>query len=923
VAYPFEQIEQRWQAYWKEQATFSAQYPSDKPNYYVLDMFPYPSGAGLHVGHPLGYIASDIYTRYKRLQGFNVLHPMGYDAFGLPAEQYAIQTGQHPAKTTAVNMKRYREQLDAIGLSFDWSRQVVTSDPAYYKHTQATFIDLFEHWYDRSQNKARPIAELVAHFTEQGTDQLDAATENVRQFSGQDWQGLSEQQQADILQDYRLAYQADLMVNWCPALGTVLANDEVKEGLSVRGGHPVEQKSMRQWCLRITAYAQRLLDGLDSLDWPLPLKEMQRNWIGRSTGAQIQFAIHGLAEEGFDIFTTRPDTLYGVSFMVLAPESEWVERLTTAEQKQIVETYLEKTKNRSERERMTETKKVSGVFTGSYAIHPLTNEKIPIWIGDYVLGGYGTGAIMAVPAHDSRDHAFAKHFDLPIIPVVDAGNDHDFSESSFDAKDGKMINSELIDGLDVSVAIGKITDHLVENKIGYAKVNYKLRDATFSRQRYWGEPIPIYYQDGIAKAVDKKDLPLELPEVDQYLPTEDGDPPLGRAKDWSYQGHPLEMSTMPGFAGSSAYFLRYMDPHNNEALIDKAVVDYWKQVDFYVGGSEHATGHLLYSRFWNMFLFDQGKISHSEPFKKLINQGMIQGRSNFVYRLKGTQTYISKDLINDQEVTPIHVDISLVSNDYLDTEKFKAWRPEFAQADFQLKDGKYLCGVATEKMSKSMFNVVNPDDIIAQYGADAFRLYEMFLGPVEQSKPWNTQGIEGIGRFLNKFYRLFYNDEGALDIEEGGPSKEELKVLYTLVKKIQTDLENFSLNTAVSAFMICLNDLNKLKCRKRSVLEPFVICLSPFAPHLAEQIWSDLGQQESISFAQFPDYDESYLVEDTHKYPVSVNGKLKFVLEISLDADKAEIEKQVLASEEGQKLLADKSIKKTIIVPKKIVNFVI
>ncbi len=919
MAYSANDIEPKWQKFWAENKTFEANVDTSKPKYYVLDMFPYPSGAGLHVGHPLGYIASDIYTRYKRLQGFNVLHPMGYDAFGLPAEQYAIQTGQHPAVTTEANSKRYREQLDAIGLSFDWSKEVYTCDPKYYKHTQWAFIQLFDHYFNTETNKADSIENLVKTFEASGNINVPAHHSCEEEFTAEEWKSFDEKRQREVLLDYRLAYLADTMVNWCAKLGTVLANDEVKEGLSVRGGYPVEQKKMQQWSLRISAYADRLLQNLENLDWPEPLKEMQRNWIGRSEGAEMDFQVEG--KESMKIFTTRADTVFGVTFMVLAPESELVDLYTTDEQRTDVDAYLKATKAKSERERMTDVKKVSGVFSGSYAIHPFNGKKIPIWIADYVLGGYGTGAIMAVPAHDSRDYSFAKHFDLEIIPLVEGC---DVSEESYDAKEGKVINSDFLNGMDIKDAIKKAIDRVEKDGLGKKTINFRLRDAIFSRQRYWGEPFPVYYKDGAPYMLDESELPLELPEVDKYLPTEDGDPPLGRAKNWQTKdGHPLEMSTMPGFAGSSAYFLRYMDPNNENELVSKEANDYWQNVDFYVGGSEHATGHLLYSRVWNMFLFDIGKICKEEPFQKLVNQGMIQGRSNFVYRVKGTNKFVSKGLKGKYETTEIHVDVNIVNNDVLDTEAFKNWRPDYADADFELEDGKYICGWAQEKMSKSLFNVVNPDQIIADYGADTLRLYEMFLGPVEQSKPWITSGIEGVYRFLQKYWRLCYGDGDQLILEDKEETDEELKTLHKTIKKTKEDLENFSLNTTVSAFMICVNELQKMKSNNKRIIEKLTVIMSPYAPHITEQVWRDLGNNESISFAQFPEHDEKYLVESNYSYPISVNGKMKFLLDLPLDLGKDEIEKAVMENEKVQVLIEGKTLKKVIIVPKKIVNLVV
>ncbi|WP_436415226.1 leucine--tRNA ligase [Petrimonas sp.] len=1105
--YNFGEIEKRWQQYWVDHQTYKVTEDASKPKFYVLDMFPYPSGAGLHVGHPLGYIASDIYSRYKRLKGFNVLHPMGYDAYGLPAEQYAIQTGQHPAITTKNNIARYREQLDKIGFSYDWSREVQTCDPEYYKWTQWAFIKMFHSYYCNQAQQARPIEELVEVFSQQGTAGLDLAQTEPMSFSAEEWNAKTEKEQQEILMNYRIAYLGDTMVNWCPALGTVLANDEVSEGLSIRGGYPVEQKKMRQWCLRVSAYAQRLLDGLDNVDWTESLKETQRNWIGRSEGAVMHFDLspdpspqergektspptplhkRGESEEpinkvesnkgsfvptaskeqwklliniakeyrshqteaedmlwqklrakktgykirrqhiisgyiadfinlekgviievdggvhlrkeqkekddfrtsvleecgfkvirftneevlsdvesvtrkikdfldlvpssrvvdtsaspplscgegqgerlGFDIFTTRPDTIFGVTFMVLAPESELVEQLTTDEQRQEVEAYIQKTKKRTERERIAD-KSVSGVFSGSYASHPFTGEPLPIWISDYVLAGYGTGAIMAVPGHDSRDYAFAKHFNLPIIPLIEGC---DISEESFDAKEGILMNSDFLNGLTVKEAIVKAIDEIENRELGIRKVNFRLRDAIFSRQRYWGEPFPIYYKDGMPYTLPESELPLELPEVDKYLPTESGEPPLGRAKNWYYtplscgegQGerrYPLELSTMPGFAGSSAYYLRYMDPRNNEALVSTEANEYWRNVDLYIGGTEHATGHLIYSRFWNKFLYDLGVSCEQEPFKKLVNQGMIQGRSNFVYRIKNTNTFASLNLKDQYDVTPIHVDVNIVHNDILDMEAFRSWNPEYKTAEFILEDGKYICGWAVEKMSKSMFNVVNPDDIVENYGADTLRLYEMFLGPLELSKPWDTNGIDGVHRFLRKLWNLFHVN-GEFSISDEEPTKEELKALHKLIKKVAFDIENFSFNTSVSAFMICVNELSQLKCNKRAILSDLLICLAPFAPHITEELWHKLGNEQTICDAKFPELNEEYLKEDVFAYAISFNGKSRFVLEFSADASNEEIEKTALEHPNSQKWLDGKTPKKVIIVPKKIVNVVV
>ena len=917
--YNFKEIERKWQSYWADHGTFKVKEDASKPKYYVLDMFPYPSGAGLHVGHPLGYIASDIYSRYKRLCGFNVLHPMGYDAFGLPAEQYAIQTGQHPAVTTKRNIDRYRGQLDRIGFSYDWSREVRTCDPEYYKWTQWAFLKMFSHWYDRSQEKARPISELENIFEREGNSSVNAACGEVPAFTGDEWKGFSEKERADILMNYRIAYQGETSVNWCPALGTVLANDEVKDGYSVRGGHPVEQKKMLQWQLRVSAYAERLLSDLEELEWTDSLKDMQRNWIGKSKGAELVFRVsNGQEEYDMVIFTTRADTVFGVTFMVLAPESEWVEKLTTPDNREAVEKYLDAVRKRTERERMAETRRVTGVFTGSYAVNPLTGEKVPVWVSDYVLAGYGTGAIMAVPAHDSRDYAFAREFGLPVIPLIEGC---DVSESSFDAKEGIMCNSGFLNGMKVSEAIPAAIEYVEKHGIGKAKVNYRLRDAIFSRQRYWGEPFPIYFKDGIAVPLPESSLPLELPEVDKFLPTETGEPPLGRAKGWEYEGCPLELSTMPGFAGSSAYYLRYMDPHNGEALVSKEADEYWRNVDLYIGGTEHATGHLIYSRFWNKFLYDLGYVCEKEPFKKLVNQGMIQGRSNFVYRIKGTNTFVSYNLKDGYDTMQLHVDINLVYNDRLNIEAFRKWMPDFADAEFILENGEYVCGYAVEKMSKSMYNVVNPDDVCDTYGADTLRLYEMFLGPLEQSKPWDTKGIDGVYRFLKKLWRVFFEGD-ALALSEDAPSAQELKVLHRLIGKVRSDIESFSFNTAVSAFMIALNDLTALKCRKRAILEPFIIVLSPFAPHISEELWKALGHDGSISFAFYPEYIEKYTIENDVIYPVSFNGKRRFEISLAKGLPREAVEDAVKAHPDFAKYLGEASVKKIIVVPDKIVNIV-
>ncbi len=918
MEYNFNEIEKKWQEYWKQNKIYKVTEDKNKLKYYVLDMFPYPSGAGLHVGHPLGYIASDIYSRYKRLKGFNVLHPMGYDAYGLPAEQYAIQTGQHPAITTDQNIARYREQLDKIGFCFDWDREVKTCEPEYYHWTQWAFVKMFNSYYCNDEQQARPIEELIDVFKQQGTKDLNIACSEELHFTAEEWNSKTEKEQQEILLNYRIAYLADTMVNWCPALGTVLANDEVSEGVSVRGGHPVEQKLMRQWSLRVSAYAQRLLDGLDKIDWTDSLKETQKYWIGRSEGAEMKFSVKD-SDIQLEIFTTRADTIFGVTFMVLAPESEYVKQLVTSEHQESVNTYLDQVKRRTERERISD-RRVTGVFTGSYAINPFNGSEIPIWISDYVLAGYGTGAIMAVPGHDSRDYAFAKHFNLPIIPLIEGC---DISEESFDAKEGIMINSGFLNGLTVKEAIARTKEYIEDNELGKVKVNYRLRDAIFSRQRYWGEPFPIYYKDGMPYTVDEKDLPIQLPEVDKFLPTEKGEPPLGRAKNWTYKGYPLELCTMPGFAGSSAYYIRYEDPNNNNGLVNKEVNEYWRNVDLYIGGTEHATGHLIYSRFWNKFLFDLGIVCEDEPFKKLINQGMIQGRSNFVYRIKDTNTFVSLNLKEKYDVTAIHVDVNIVHNDQLDLEAFKKWRPEFATAEFILEDGKYLCGWAVEKMSKSMFNVVNPDDIVEKYGADTLRLYEMFLGPLEQSKPWDTNGIDGVHRFLRKLWNLFYKGE-ELSLSDEKPSPEELKSLHKLIKKVSYDIENFSFNTSVAAFMICVNELGSLKCNKKTILSDLVIVLASFAPHIAEELWQvALGNSTTVCDAGFPDCNEEYLKESNVNYTVSFNGKARFTLEFPVDAPADEVEKTVLTHESSQKWLEGKTPKKVIVVPNKIVNVVL
>ena len=921
--YNFKDIESRWKEYWVKNKVYKVEVDPTRPKFYVLDMFPYPSGAGLHVGHPLGYIASDIYSRFKRLNGFNVLHPMGYDSYGLPAEQYAIQTGQHPAVTTDKNIARYREQLDKIGFCYDWDREVRTCDPGYYKWTQWAFIRMFESYYCNRARRAMPIADLEAHFDRCGTADLDVACSAELSFTADEWKAMDTHARRETLMNYRIAYLGNTMVNWCPELGTVLANDEVVDGVSVRGGYPVVQKVMRQWCLRVSAYAQRLLDGLDGLDWTDSLKETQRNWIGRSEGAEMQFRIKG-SDEAITIFTTRADTIFGVTFMVLAPESEWVARLTTPECRAEVEAYLEATRKRTERERMAD-RRVTGVFSGAYAINPLTGEPIPIWISDYVLAGYGTGAIMAVPAHDSRDYAFARAFNLPIIPLIEGC---DVSEQSYDAKEGHVINScgngLDLNGLDVKDAIARTKQFVESQGIGRVKVNYRLRDAIFSRQRYWGEPFPVYYKDGDPYMLDESQLPLLLPEVDKFLPTETGEPPLGRAKGWQTpEGHPLELNTMPGFAGSSAYYLRYMDPHNDQALVSAEADAYWQNVDIYVGGTEHATGHLIYSRFWNKFLFDIDVSATEEPFKKLINQGMIQGRSNFVYRIKDTNTFVSLGLKDQYDVTPIHVDVNIVSADILDIEAFRAWRPDYADAEFILEDGKYICGWAVEKMSKSMFNVVNPDMIVDRYGADTLRMYEMFLGPIDQSKPWDTNGIDGVHKFLRRTYRLFHDAEGNLAAADTPATTEQLKALHRGIRKITDDIERFAFNTCISRFMIMLGELSDLKCNSREVLEPFTVLLAPFAPHIAEELWHELGHDTSVCDAKWPACDESLLVEDTVNYPVSFNGKTRFMIALPAGMQPKQIEEAALAHENSAKYIDGKTVRKVIVVPGKIINIVV
>lgn len=954
MEYNFREIEKKWQHYWVENNTYRVQENNEKQKYYVLNMFPYPSGAGLHVGHPLGYIAGDIFARYKRLQGFNVLNPMGYDAYGLPAEQYAIQTGQHPLITTQQNIERYRNQLDKIGFSFDWEREVRTCDPKYYHWTQWTFIKMFESYYDTEKNKALPISLLVEQLEKDGTNNIHAATSNEESISAEEWKAMNEEEQQRFLMHYRIAYQAETKVNWCAALGTVLANDEVVDGLSVRGGHPVVQRNMLQWCLRVSAYAQRLLESLDNLQWTDSIKETQRNWIGRSEGAEVEFRLQS-NDLPITVFTTRADTIFGVTFMVLAPESEYVDIVTTDEQRAEVEAYIAETKKRTERERISD-RRVSGVFSGSYAINPLTKVAVPIWISDYVLAGYGTGAIMAVPAHDSRDYAFAKHFDLPIIPLIEGA---DVSEQSFDAKEGIVMNSPvaeleaelkangglILNGLTVKEAIKTTKAYIAQHHLGRVKVNYRLRDATFSRQRYWGEPFPVYYKNGIPYTLPVDCLPLELPTIDKYEPTESGEPPLGRAKLWAWdeknrqvvdkslidnqQVFALELNTMPGFAGSSAYYLRYMDPTNTNELVSSDVVNYWKNVDLYLGGSEHATGHLIYSRFWNKFLFDLGTAKTEEPFERLVNQGMIQGRSNFVYRVKDSDKeaplFVSLNLKDQYDTTPIHVDVNIVSGDVLDIEAFKAWRPEFKNAQFVLENDKYVCGWAIEKMSKSMFNVVNPDMIVERYGADTLRLYEMFLGPLEQSKPWDTNGIDGCHRFLKKFWGLFFDnrDSDQLAINNEPATKEQLKSVHKLIKKITADIENFSFNTAVSAFMICVNELSQLKCHNKELLEQVVILLNPFAPHISEELWSLLGHTNSICDAAWPQVNEAYLVEDEQQLTISFNGKARFQMNFAATASSDEIQAITLQDERTIKYIDGKTVVKVIVVPKKIVNIVL
>lgn len=925
--YSHKSIEKKWQKFWAERGTFKTSESTDKPKYYVLDMFPYPSGAGLHVGHPLGYIASDIFSRYKRLKGFNVLHPMGYDSFGLPAEQYAIQTGQHPAITTETNINRYREQLDNIGFSYDWSREVRTSDPSFYKWTQWIFMQLFNSWYNKDADKAESIDTLIQKFETSGTQGVNASCdEDVLSFTAEEWKAFTEEEQQRELLKYRLAYLRESTVNWCPALGTVLANDEVINGVSERGGYPVEQKKMMQWSLRITAYADRLLRGLETVDWPEPVIEMQRNWIGKSEGASVKFPVPQLNTE-IEVFTTRVDTIFGVTFIVLAPEHELVSALTTEGQRTEVEAYIEKTAKKSELDRMADTKTVSGAFTGSYAKHPLTGEDVQIWIADYVLAGYGTGAVMAVPSGDQRDYLFAKHFNLPIIPISDTQN---IEEAADPNKDGRYINSGFINGMTYAEAVPALIAKLEELKLGKAKVNYRMRDAIFGRQRYWGEPVPVYFKNGLPYLIKEEELPLLLPEVDKYLPTETGEPPLGRAENWKYQGqYEYELSTMPGWAGSSWYWFRYMDPKNDKSFASKEAIDYWKAVDLYIGGSEHATGHLLYSRFWNKFLKDLGYHNEEEPFKKLINQGMIQGRSNFVYRIldeegKGTNKFVSYGLKDQYNTIPLHVDVNIVSNDILDTEKFKAFRPDFANAEFILENGKYICGTEVEKMSKSKFNVVNPDDIIEQFGADTLRLYEMFLGPLEQSKPWNTNGIEGVYKFLRKVWRLFHDAEGNFNVSDDEPTKAEYKSLHKIIKKVEDDIERFSFNTSVSAFMICVNELTDLKCNKRKILQDLIVVLSPYAPHITEELWALLGNEPgTISYAPYPKFNPDYLVESEFAYPISVNGKMKMNLSLALDLDAKAVEEIVLANADVQRYLDGKQVKKVVYVKGKIINIVV
>lgn len=921
--YNFRDVEQKWQAHWESTRQFHAEVDPSKPKFYSLDMFPYPSGAGLHVGHPLGYIASDIVTRYKRLKGFNVLHPMGYDSFGLPAEQYAIQTGQHPAITTEENIRRYTEQLKRIGFAFDWSKEVRTSDPSYYKWTQWIFMQLFDSYYDLKANKALPIPKLVERFESSGNTQVEAVCDDdTPEFTAEEWKSYSLRTQQEILLKYRLTYLAETTVNWCPALGTVLSNDEVKDGFSERGGHPVERKKMMQWSMRITAYADRLLQDLEKVEWPEPVKEMQRNWIGKSIGAEMVFQVEG-KDLYIKVFTTRIDTIYGVTYLALAPEHELVNGLITDRERESVETYVATAKNRSERDRMSDVKTISGAFTGSYAINPFNGEKIQIWVADYVLAGYGTGAVMAVPAHDERDYNFARHFGLEIRQVIEGSMEN----GSFPGKGGVIMNSDFLNGLEMKEAMTKAIAFLEDKKIGKGKIQFKMRDAIFTRQRYWGEPLPVYFKDGLPYLMDEKDLPLVLPEVDKFLPTEDGDPPLGRAKDWVYKTadgeFPIEQSTMPGWAGSSWYFFRYMDPENESRFVSEEAEKYWGAVDLYIGGAEHATGHLLYSRFWTKFLYDRGFVSIEEPFQKMINQGMIQGRSNFVFRQKGANTFVSAGLKGQYDTSPMHVDVNIVHNDQLDIEAFKKWRPDLADAEFILENGKYICSAEVEKMSKSKYNVVNPDDVIERYGADTLRLYEMFLGPLEQFKPWNTNGIDGVFKFLKKLWKLFHNEKGAFSVSGETPTREELKALHKAIKKVEEDIERYSFNTSVSTFMICVNELSSLKCNKRAILEPLLIILSPYAPHIAEELWLLLGHQKSIIHEVYPQTEDQYLTEDTHEYPVSVNGRMRAKISLSLNLSKEQIEEQALSDEGLQKWLEGKTPKKVIVVPGKIVNIVV
>lgn len=920
--YNFREVEKKWQAYWEASQTFSAKVDPDRTKFYALDMFPYPSGAGLHVGHPLGYIASDIVSRFKRLQGYNVLHPMGYDSFGLPAEQYAIQTGQHPAITTEENISRYTQQLKHIGFAFDWEKEVRTSDPSYYKWTQWIFMQLFSSYYDLQEDKAKTIDDLIRIFEVHGNQEVEAVCdEETPSFSAEEWKSFPEKRRQEILLQYRLAYLAETTVNWCADLGTVLSNDEVKDGFSERGGHPVERKKMMQWSMRITAYAERLLRGLEKLEWTEPIKEMQRNWIGKSVGAEMDFQVKG-HEVKIKVFTTRIDTIYGVTYLALAPESELVDQLVTPDQEKAIAAYIQTAKNRSERERLSDVKTISGAFTGSYAINPFNQEEIPIWVADYVLSGYGTGAVMAVPAHDERDYNFARHFGLEIRQVIEG----DMENGSFPGKGGTIMNSDFLNGLEMQDAMDKAIKFLEEKQIGKGKIQYRMRDAIFTRQRYWGEPLPVYFKEGIPYLIDEKDLPLVLPEVDKYLPTEDGAPPLGRAKSWTYKTaegeYPLELSTMPGWAGSSWYFFRYMDPGNNSEFVNKDIQKYWEAVDLYIGGAEHATGHLLYSRFWTKFLYDRGLVTVDEPFKKMINQGMIQGRSNLVYRIKGTNQFVSHNLKDSYDTTAMHVDVNMVYNDQLNLDKFRAWRKDLEDATFVLEDRKYICGAEVEKMSKSKYNVVSPDDVIEKYGADTLRLYEMFLGPLEQFKPWNTNGIDGVFKFLKKLWRLYHDQDGNFNTSEETPNQEELKVLHKTIKKSEEDMNNYSFNTSVSSFMICVNELTALKCNKKAILEPLSIIISPYAPHIAEELWSLLGNDRSVVYASFPQFNEEFLVEDVHEYPVSINGKVRVKLPLSIKLSKEEIEKTAMENGVVQKWLEGKRPKKVIVVPKKIVNIV-